>query len=174
MKAQLNGIEIPWSVTSLDVLIDADQLKEYGESSKEDLIRSFNDGFNYLKGQIVEVGLTAFGKVPAIVTKVNERDENGHLTYDITILLGNRSKSFIESKERYLWRFTEKADGQTIPNFINLIEKIFDPDYGYDIFFLHENNLNTLCYLSGDSIISYDLRLINQTKELNLNDGITG
>lgn len=161
MKAQINGIEIPWSVTSLDVLARAGQLKEYenGEYGLE-LIETFTNGFNYLKGQLVEVGLTGVGRTPAIITKVHDRDENGHLTYDIIILLGNRSKSSIESKERYLWRFTEQENNETIENFNKLISVIFTPEYGYDVYFSHEYGLDSICYLTDNSIISYDLTQI--------------
>lgn len=161
MKAQINGIEIPWSVTSLDVLARAGQLKEYenGEYGLE-LIETFTNGFNYLKGQLVEVGLTGVGRTPAIITKVHDRDENGHLTYDIIILLGNRSKSSIESKERYLWRFVEQENNETIENFNKLISAIFTPEYGYDVYFSHEYGIDSICYLTDDSIISYDLTQI--------------
>ena len=174
MKAQINGIEIPWLVTSLDVLARAGQLKEYenGEYGLE-LIETFTNGFNYLKGQLVEVGLTGVGRTPAIITKVNDRDENGHLTYNIVILLGNRSKSFIESKERYLWRFVEQENNETIENFNKLISTIFTPEYGYDVYFSHEYGLDSICYLTDNSIISYDLTQIKSRQPEPINISLT-
>lgn len=167
MKAQINGIEIPWSVTTLEQMLNSPEFKElyyYHEETDEDLVKTFTDGFNYLKGQIVEISLTGFGKVPAIVTKVNDRDENGHLTYDIVLLIGERNKSAMRSNERYLWRFTEKVDDQTIPNFNTLIEKLFNPKYGYDEFFSQDYGIDSICYLSETSIVVYDLRQINPNK----------
>ena len=162
MKAQLNGIEIPWSVTKLEQLEQSPSFTKvysHGEYGLE-LIETFTSGFNYLKGQLFEVGLTGVGRTPAIITKVNDRDENGHLTYDILILLGNRTKSSIQSKERYIWRFAERQNDETIENFNKLISAIFTPEYGYDVYFSHEYGLDSICYLIGDSIISYDLNQI--------------
>ena len=166
MKAQINGIDIPWSVATLEQLQQSPSFMElYLHSEDElELTETFTNGFNYLKGQIVEISLTGFGKVPAIVTKVNDRDINGHLSYDIIILLGERNKSAIRSEERYLWRFTEKANENTIKNYNTLIETLFNPDYGYDEFFSHDYGIDTICYLSGTSIVSYNLNQINPNK----------
>lgn len=166
MKAQINGIDIPWSVATLEQLQQSPSFMElYLHSEDElELTETFTNGFNYLKGQIVEISLTWFGRVPAIVTKVNDRDLNGHLTYDIIILLGERNKSAIRSEERYLWRFTEKANENTIKNYNTLIETLFNPDYGYDEFFIKDFEIDTICYLSETSIVVYDLRQINPNK----------
>lgn len=169
MKAQINGINIPWSVATLEQLQQSPSFMElYLHSEDElELTETFTNGFNYLKGQIVEISLTGFGRVPAIVTKVNDRDQNGHLTYDIIILLGERNKSAIRSEERYLWRFTEKANENTIKNYNTLIETLFNPDYGYDEFFeffVNDFKIDTICYLSGTSIVSYNLNQINPKK----------
>ena len=166
MKAQINGIEIPWSVTTLEQLQQSPGFMElYLHCEDElELIETFTNGFNYLKGQIVEISLTGFGRVPAIVTKVNNRDENDHLTYNIVILLGERNKSAIRSEERYLWRFTEKADENTIKNFNTIIETLFNPNYGYDEFFVKDFEIDTICYLTETSIISYNLNQINPNK----------
>lgn len=169
MKAQINGIDIPWSVATLEQLQQSPSFMElYLHSEDElELTETFTNGFNYLKGQIVEISLTGFGRVPAIVTKVNDRDLNGHLTYDIIILLGERNKSAIRSEERYLWRFTEKANENTIKNYNTLIETLFNPDYGYDEFFeffVNDFKIDTICYLSGTSIVSYNLNQINPKK----------
>ena len=169
MKAQINGIDIPWSVATLEQLQQSPSFMElYLHSEDElELTETFTNGFNYLKGQIVEISLTGFGRVPAIVTKVNDRDQNGHLTYDIIILLGERNKSAIRSEERYLWRFTEKANENTIKNYNTLIETLFNPDYGYDEFFeffVNDFEIDTICYLSGTSIVSYNLNQINPKK----------
>lgn len=166
MKAQLNGIEIPWSVTKLEQLQQSPsftKLYSYEEYGLE-LIETFTTGFNYLKGQLFEVGLTGVGRTPAIITKVNDRDENGHLTYDILILLGNRTKSSIQSKERYIWRVAEQQNDETIEKFNKLISVIFTPEYGYDVYFSHEYGLDSICYLSETSIVVYDLRQINPNK----------
>ena len=166
MKAQINGINIPWSVATLEQLQQSPSFMElYLHSEDElELTETFTNGFNYLKGQIVEISLTGFGRVPAIVTKVNDRDINGHLSYDIIILLGERNKSAIRSEERYLWRFTEKANENTIKNYNTLIETLFNPDYGYDEFFVNDFETDTICYLSGTSIVSYNLNQINPKK----------
>ena len=166
MKAQINGIDIPWSVATLEQLQQSPSFMElYLHSEDElELTETFTNGFNYLKGQIVEISLTGFGRVPAIVTKVNDRDINGHLSYDIIILLGERNKSAIRSEERYLWRFTEKANENTIKNYNTLIETLFNPDYGYDEFFVNDFETDTICYLSGTSIVSYNLNQINPKK----------
>ena len=167
MKASVNNIEIPWGVTTLEVLIKDTKFKNkymYHEEDDAELIKTFTDGFNYIKGQIVEISLTGFGKIPAIITNINDRDVNNHLTYDIVILFGGRNKSVIKSKDRYLWRFTEKADENTIDNFNKLIEIIFNPSYGYDEFFARDVELGTICYLSGTSIVSYNLNQINPKK----------
>lgn len=166
MKAQINGIDIPWSVATLEQLQQSPSFMElYLHSEDElELTETFTNGFNYLKGQIVEISLTGFGRVPAIVTKVNDRDINGHLTYDIIILLGERNKSAIRSEERYLWRFTEKANENTIKNYNTLIETLFNPDYGYDEFFSQDYGIDSICYLSETSIVVYDLRQINPNK----------
>lgn len=166
MKAQINGLDIPWSVATLEQLKHSPNFMElylHGEDELE-LIKTFTDGFNYLKGQLVEISLTGFGRIPAIVTKVNDRDINGHLTYDIIILLGERNKSAIRSEKRHLWRFTEEADENTIKNYNTLIETLFNPDYGYDEFFVNDFKINTICYLSGTSIVSYNLNQINPKK----------
>lgn len=166
MKAQINGIDIPWSVATLEQLQQSPSFMElYLHSEDElELTETFTNGFNYLKGQIVEISLTGFGRVPAIVTKVNDRDINGHLAYNIIILLGERNKSAIRSEERYLWRFTEKANENTIKNYNTLIETLFNPDYGYDEFFVNDFEIDTICYLSGTSIVSYNLNQINPKK----------
>ena len=172
MKVKVNNIEIPYGITTLDVLINETNFKNkymHHEENDAELIKTFTDGFNYIKGQIVEISLTGFGKVPAIVTKVNDRDENGHLTYDIVILIGERNKSAIKSTERYLWRFTEKTDENSINNFNKLIEILYNPKFGYDEFFVQDYGINTICYLSGESIISYDLTNINPNKKSDLN-----
>ncbi len=168
LKAKIDNVEIPWSVATLEVLIKDDNFKNkylHHEETEDELIRTFTDGFNYIKGQIVELSLTGFGRVPAVVININDRDVNGHLTYDIVLFIGERNKSAIKSKERYLWRFTEKADENTISNFNKLIEIIFNPKYGYDELFSKDYEIDTLCYLNENSIVSYNLNQINPNTE---------
>lgn len=176
LKAKYNDIEIPWGVTTLDVLIQDTNFKDkylQHEDTDEELIETFTNGFNYVKGQIVEISLTGFGRIPAIVTNINDRDINGHLTYDIVILLGERNKSAIKSKERYLWRFTEKADENTINNFNKLIEILYNPVYGYDEYFIKDSEIDSICYLTGTTLISYNLNQINPNKVSPLSDPAT-
>lgn len=171
MKAQINGIEIPWSITTLEQIVKNEEIKNFyclHEENDQELIKTFTDGFNYLKGQIVEISLTGFGTVPAIITNVNDRDINGHLTYDIVILIGERNKSVVRSTERYLWRFTEKVNDLTIEKFNKLIETLYNPIYGYNEFFIQDYGIDSICYLSGESVISYNLKQINQEAKRDL------
>lgn len=126
--------------------------EKYDTDSMEELIKEFKDGYHYLKGQIVEISLTGFGRIPVIVTNVNPQDENGHFSYDIIILLGERNKSFIESKGRYLWRFTEKANEQTLENIQRLTSKLFTKEYQYGEIF-KDIDLDELCYQDGEQIV---------------------
>ena len=70
----------------------------------------------------------------------------------------------LEAKKDTYWRFTEKANENTIKNFNTLIETLFNPDYGYDKFFVNDFEIDTICYLSGTSIVSYNLNQINPKK----------
>lgn len=148
--------------------------EKYNTDSIEELIKEFKDGYHYLKGQIVEVSLTWFGRIPVIVTNVNQPDENGHFSYDIIILLGERNKSFIESKNRYLWRFTEKANEQTPENIQKLTTKLFTREYQYGELF-KDINLEELCYQDGDQIVKIPVSDLPQfTPVLNGDTGTVG
>lgn len=85
-----------------------DKYMDHIFDTEEQVANSFNDKFNFLVGQVVELELYSSGTIPAIITKVNDIDENGHFSYNFIFLIGNRNISYIEEKERYLWRFTPK------------------------------------------------------------------
>lgn len=141
--------------------------EKYDTSSLEQLIEEFNKGYHYLTGQIVEITLTGLGRIPVVVTKVHQKDINGHYTYDIMMLIGDRMKSTVKSTERYLWRFTETPNEDTMTNIMKLVDVLFDENNQYGQLFEYDDTLPAeLCYVSGDNIISIETNLPNSTKIL--------
>lgn len=154
--------EVNENYTAIDIgtIYDLDESLNdmYDEGSREETIESFTNGFNYLEGQIVEISLTSVGRVPAIVTKVNDRDENGHLSYDIVVLIGERNKSALNGEKRYLWRFTEKPNSKTKDNISNVLKTLFNPSLGYNEHFISDYGIEALCYIDETGMmIIYDL-----------------
>lgn len=125
-------------------------------NNEEKLIETFKDQFNFIKGQIVEVSFGDFGRIPAIVTKVNEVDENFHRSYDILLLIGTRILSTITSEKRYLWRFVDKQNEETINNYSKLIIDILDEEKEYGNY-LENYELEEISYIFDDSIVIYKL-----------------
>lgn len=150
-----------YSVMTLDQFVKLDEVKDlYLDNvieTEEELIKSFNDGFNFVKGQIVNINLTGCGSTPALVTKINDRDINGHLSYDVFVFIGEGTKSFIKTEERYLWRFVEKPNENSVQKYKNLIEVLMTKEFQYDKFFEVETDLKNVCYLNDNTLISYKI-----------------
>lgn len=138
-------------IPTLRALNLMDKYKDDVIESDQEAINSFNDKFNFLVGQVVELELYGAGTIPAIVVKVHEKDMNNHFSYDILFLIGNRNISFIENKERYLWRFVPKKFN--VKRIKRFIDEINDPEgkfnefrndlkeiYGIENFYSIENN----------------------------------
>jgi len=70
------------------------------------VIKSFNDKFNFLKGQLITLSDGESDNIPAIITKVHPEDENGNYSYDVMIFINNNL--IVEDSKRYIWRFVSK------------------------------------------------------------------
>jgi len=95
------------------------------------LTDEMRDGFDFKKGQIIVLGCSVDEKgnnefeLPAIVTGVHERDENGHYQYDYIFPLRGACEfvSWGEDKERYLWRFHRKEIVRPPAWFLTLLKQ---------------------------------------------------
>ena len=87
------------------------------DCTDEYMTEKVEDYFDLFMGQVIYIG--SFGQaIPAVVTKVHEKDINLHNTYDLAILVnGNKDSDFtsvIHTTERYAWRFIDKSESETV------------------------------------------------------------
>lgn len=156
-------------VTVKDIVNDEDLMKPFKVSlkegqevtfDKESQIEKLVDNFDYIKGQIVSlVCKTKFNggdnnfRTPAIITKVHEPDINGHNTYDIIVPVRGACEfiSFLQDKERYLWRFTDRVN--TIPDeWIIQLMQLWKKEHGQDMEVVENEyglKLEELCYFDN-------------------------
>lgn len=162
----------------LPTLVELNVLERYRDgiiSTDQNISDSFNDKFNFLVGQVIELELYNGGTIPSIVTKIHEPDENGHNSYDIVFLIGKRNVSVIKNKERYIWRyvpkkfnvkrikkFIEEINDNTTSKFSEFRKDLFN-NYGITFLYSIENNKILTEPLNLDfslkTVLSEDLKM---------------
>lgn len=161
-------------VVKLDEIVsNKDLMKPFTNSHVEGQkqIRNFNphqqmikltSSFDYLEGQIVNlICWTKLSqdnnmRVPAIITKVHSPDINGHNTYDFTIPVRGDCEfiSFVNSTERYLWRFTDRENPIPDKWIIDLVKYWYEDRLktGVDEDEFTKEFLEKICYYDNSKI----------------------
>lgn len=150
------------SITNLlPTLIELNVMERYKDNiltTDQEVSDSFNDKFNFLVGQIIELEIYNGGTVPAIISKINDRDENGHNSYDIIFFIGNRNISIIEEKERYIWRFVPKKFN--VKRIKKFIDEINNPQNKFNVFreeLLNNYGINFLYSIENNKILTVEI-----------------
>lgn len=145
----------------LPTLIELNVMERYKDNiltTDLEVSDSFNDKFNFLVGQIIELEIYNGGTVPAIISKINDRDENGHNSYDIIFFIGNRNISIIEEKERYIWRFVPKKFN--VKRIKKFIDEINNPQNKFNVFreeLLNNYGINFLYSIENNKILTVEI-----------------
>ena len=146
------GNKITDLLTTLNELNVLERYKDSILETNQEVVDSFNDKFNFIVGQVIELELYNGGTIPSIITKIHDRDENGHNSYDIIFLIGNRNISVIKNEKRYIWRFVpkkfnvkrikkfiEEINDNTTNKFSEFRKELYN-DYGINFLYSIENN----------------------------------